>query len=365
MPRLDWRLSSPPAQMTHLHKPTFAPLLTVFLEYEYDKHSVSLQSESSKWRVSSALQKCIRRGLQSEAVFFAQALINGGQSEYFWTRIPVIALEDVGPSASKLCNFVLHCSRYKSYRQQFGDELKLASFIVSSLALSPKTRFWCDILCGWHFDVSLSHTPTHPHEEFQRARSLARNDASLLGVDGAPSLPPKSVDAVLLRAQEKGLSPDLYEALVSSTKKSVYGLHSSILAAWEVDPFTEYLLEDEAEHTAGETVGGIPLFAYDQHTVEGKKALSYLVKSLELETYHPYLANAKALGMALFQVESALLNNKACTPVSERIKACNDELELITVGIPVEHHQDCRDFLRLPDVKSEITRAKKRVLKAL
>lgn len=44
----------------------------------------------------SAVQKCIRRNLEREALFFAHELYKSGFSEWLWKRLIVITSEDVG-----------------------------------------------------------------------------------------------------------------------------------------------------------------------------------------------------------------------------------------------------------------------------
>jgi replication-associated recombination protein RarA len=60
--------------------------------------------------VASALQKCIRRGLADDALFWATELDLAGFGEYVWKRLRIIASEDVGladnsaaPTISALC----------------------------------------------------------------------------------------------------------------------------------------------------------------------------------------------------------------------------------------------------------------------
>jgi replication-associated recombination protein RarA len=46
--------------------------------------------------VASAMQKCIRRGLAEDALFWATELDLAGFGEYAWKRLKIIASEDVG-----------------------------------------------------------------------------------------------------------------------------------------------------------------------------------------------------------------------------------------------------------------------------
>lgn len=46
--------------------------------------------------VTSAMQKCIRRGMEEQALFWATELDLSGFGEYVWKRLKIIASEDVG-----------------------------------------------------------------------------------------------------------------------------------------------------------------------------------------------------------------------------------------------------------------------------
>lgn len=49
--------------------------------------------------VASALQKCIRRGLGDDALYWATELDRSGYGEYVWKRLKIMASEDVGLAA--------------------------------------------------------------------------------------------------------------------------------------------------------------------------------------------------------------------------------------------------------------------------
>src|SRR6186997_2570086 len=46
--------------------------------------------------VTSAMQKCIRRGLEPDALFWATELDRSNFGEYVWKRLRIIASEDIG-----------------------------------------------------------------------------------------------------------------------------------------------------------------------------------------------------------------------------------------------------------------------------
>jgi len=53
--------------------------------------------------VASALQKCIRRGLERDALFWATELDKAGFGEYVWKRLRIVASEDVGMANPLAC----------------------------------------------------------------------------------------------------------------------------------------------------------------------------------------------------------------------------------------------------------------------
>jgi len=52
---------------------------------------------------TSAMQKCIRRGLEEEALFWATELDLAGYGAYVWKRLQIIASEDIGLADANVC----------------------------------------------------------------------------------------------------------------------------------------------------------------------------------------------------------------------------------------------------------------------
>ena len=52
---------------------------------------------------TSAMQKCIRRGLEEEALFWATELDLAGYGAYVWKRLRIIASEDIGLADANVC----------------------------------------------------------------------------------------------------------------------------------------------------------------------------------------------------------------------------------------------------------------------
>ena len=53
--------------------------------------------------VTSAMQKCIRRGLEEDALFWATELDNAGYGAYVFKRLRIIASEDIGIADPTVC----------------------------------------------------------------------------------------------------------------------------------------------------------------------------------------------------------------------------------------------------------------------
>jgi replication-associated recombination protein RarA len=66
--------------------------------------------------VTSAMQKCIRRGLEDDALFWATELDRSNYGEYVWKRLKIIASEDIGLADPKAA--ILIGALYTSWREQ-------------------------------------------------------------------------------------------------------------------------------------------------------------------------------------------------------------------------------------------------------
>lgn len=103
---------------------------------------------------TSSLQKCIRRGMEKEAMYFAIE-IETIQPNYLFNRLEVIAHEDIGLANPQAIMFSYTC------KQQYLDMKKRKSgstrLVVSNLILymcrSPKSRL------ADHFNISRHRCP--------------------------------------------------------------------------------------------------------------------------------------------------------------------------------------------------------------
>lgn len=92
------------------------------------------------FEVVSALQKCIRRGLEEDALYWAYELAKSGNKGYYswlWQRLKIIASEDVGPA-----NFampILIDVLYRNWQKKKDNDLWYTNAVIA-LARSPKSR---------------------------------------------------------------------------------------------------------------------------------------------------------------------------------------------------------------------------------
>lgn len=95
--------------------------------------------------VASAMQKCIRRGLEEQALFWATELDLAGFGEYVWKRLRIIASEDVGLADHSAAPTIL--ALYQSWLEQrkkkdtrHAPERLFLVHAVIYLANTPKSR---------------------------------------------------------------------------------------------------------------------------------------------------------------------------------------------------------------------------------
>jgi replication-associated recombination protein RarA len=95
--------------------------------------------------VVSALQKCIRRGLEEEAMYWALEMAEAGFGQYLWKRLMVIAAEDIelaNPDALTLTTsgWLATKETTKSFSRPPGMKTEFLGPVILYLCRSPKSR---------------------------------------------------------------------------------------------------------------------------------------------------------------------------------------------------------------------------------
>lgn len=129
-------------------KPKQPKLITTPPETEDSKlqqyHGFELRTKNNTPldQVVSSLQKAIRRGLEERALYFMQEMIESGFVNYFWRRITVITLEDVGmadPQAAVLINSLAQMNERLNHKKEIRDTYA-PGMAVLYLCRAPKSR---------------------------------------------------------------------------------------------------------------------------------------------------------------------------------------------------------------------------------
>lgn len=97
-----------------------------------------------RYLAASQLQKSVRRseyGLAWEAA----AYLLRYNADYFWRRLPIIALEDVGVADPELIIAVILASKRSCLRDQMGGSLRAAASLINALCAAPKDRATDDL----------------------------------------------------------------------------------------------------------------------------------------------------------------------------------------------------------------------------
>jgi replication-associated recombination protein RarA len=136
------------------------------------------------YELLSAMQKCIRRGLEYEAVHFAVELEEFNPA-MIWNRLKIIACEDIGPA-----NPILPVLVDLLHRQYLAEKSKLAEsacklFMVNAvvcLCRSQKSRITDDLLSVVYTERELEHKfPSIP--DFALDKHTARGKAMGKNID--------------------------------------------------------------------------------------------------------------------------------------------------------------------------------------
>lgn len=134
--------------------------------------------------VVSALQKAIRRGQEERALYWAYEMIHGGYIGYFWRRISVIVVEDIGlanPEAAILCNALAQLNE-RVNRNGFTETFH-PTMAILCLCRSPKSREidysndWIDRKreMGWREEIPIESLDEHNEAGRQRIKKMEGN----------------------------------------------------------------------------------------------------------------------------------------------------------------------------------------------
>lgn len=315
-------------------------LIADLKEYEFVKKPTVLKNKGNKWRVSSAMQKAIRRGDVEMALRTASA-IHGLEPDYVWRRLCTVVLEEVGVADIDLCARFLWVATQKVWRNKNGGSLEYLYLLVEQMCRSLKDRNACDLPCIGYIDPRLEEhrkaTADLTGEEL--ASVIADNDvpaenrclvAQYLAHWEHPKVKRTEGRHLFLEAlQSAGIDEKVIEVARMGMAKQYELQPYGIPFVWqmvEASKANGTLTMEPDELTDLPLVAGLPSEAFDRHNQEGKRSISYFFAACEpvRETYYAMLGEDKAaclnaLGAVLFRVEGHQVDRRLVYEGSKEI----------------------------------------------
>ncbi len=109
--------------------------------------SLELKNKERKWEMVSSFQKSIRRGDLPLALSMVSAMSSMPEEwPYFWRRMSVVAIEDVGPADRELVLFVMACSTLYTPKKTGQYLYNLFCYLVAEIcSLDHRSRVYCTL----------------------------------------------------------------------------------------------------------------------------------------------------------------------------------------------------------------------------
>jgi hypothetical protein len=316
---------------------------------------------TTPWIAMSFMQKAIRRGNGPAALMGAATLLRDAP-ERLWRRIGCIAFEDIGVADIECLGLVTATLAGKVDRRKLGGEWAVASLIVERMADTAKNRSADDLL------MTISGLPSlvEERETFatlsdQRLQQIALGCSDLhkrglalwylMGTKRCPSpnLPHRqgNVELAFEVLAEHGVSPSMVQIARQGFRKT-----GEMLA-----PFAALLTlvngirgdaarNDRIPHKR--LVGGVPSYALDTYTREGKQSFAGFLKTNAgtvewMKANLPENGRNAFVGELVFRVEGGCLNNRWAGPAADGLRKI---YELGCLGLSQDQAADVLSLMR-------------------
>ena len=291
------------------------------------------------WIAMSALHKAIRRGRNEVALSAAATLLRDAPDK-LWRRLGGAVFEDIGLGNLSVLPLVTAAMAGKRLRHSLGGEWAVASYLVQQLCVSTKCRAADDLLM-----VVETH-PVYAEERTELAelaipdlldivvgngpvqtRALAMWYA--LGTDRRPSshlaYRRGNPDAVFNTLFEAGWPNSLVEVCRVGFQRTAEVLAPFVLLlARDLVGQVTTTLPDELP--SEESINGVPGWAYDQYSREGKAALRVFLqgRSETARWIRTGVADAdqlRFLGNLVFRVEGGAVDRRLRWEIGDQLKS--------------------------------------------
>jgi len=325
---------------------------------------------NGKWRVTSSLQKAIRRKDFENAYKAATALYNGGFGDYAWRRLAVICLEDLGIAALPLAALVFAIQGRKKWRADNGD-LHLLLYIVGQMVNVVCDRTLCETAVSAWYNPDYEAIKHHYIEGYdpQQAASIYRDKTASpdlrqlagLALSGAIHnggdyrdrvTSEKNLDA-LTEALDELQPPTLIRYIITrGVALGTEGLHIALPINWDRFRGSEFVCVAHDKLPESPIIKGLPSVAYDMHTYEGKRAYNYFKKACapvaELLAKYSPPDPVDAVSALVFLFEAGcVMAEHLSYPYQQEALLSSWKAELASVGLPNddEHIEEYREVI--------------------
>lgn len=291
----------------------------------------------SSWVAASALQKSVRRGDADLALRAAATLLKSDPAK-LWRRLAGIVVEDVGLASVETVRGTIAATADKSFRQQFGGEWAVASFLVEQVAAAPKDRATDDLL--W--------TISHHHELEELRASLAsanlaehlsriRERGALLGASlaalhgsgarwtGQVAGRPANVAATFAAMRSAGIDHEIVALAEQGFRRTREALPVLLPMLTLGMPTGKLPTQDDEFPPVVLGRNGVPTYCYDAFSWEGKSVLARFLKlntstGRWLRRHVPAERRLAVLAGGLFVVEGSLCRKRIEWPCGATLR---------------------------------------------
>lgn len=324
--------------------------------FKYDVEPYFAISKNDKWKVTSALQKAIRRGDVQQAQKMAAAAVKL-DSYYAWRRMGTFAMEDVGMGDLNAAALALCVSSDMAMRKKHGEE-KVACYVVSHLAEATKDRLNDDVLClgGYALKLDQYKGMSESLDAYSKQELAVATKSEIASY----MLRSMAIQKLYSRCKEdkdwtefNRLTVDLpvlaqYVTLKGSYK-GIHDLASSFPLTASLAVKSGPVAIEEVQFENLHKMEDLPEYALDKYTQTGRFSLLYFAKAnAEARKFFdekPVIRKGEALGFALFGIEGCKLNRRVVWDCTAGIEQKVDELEYVIAGLPLQDGRELEKIL--------------------
>jgi hypothetical protein len=306
--------------------------------------------QCDRWIASSFLQKSIRR-CEVKLAYRAAARLHELDRVGLWRRLIGIAFEDVGAGDIETLVDTVAAATSAEWRRNLGDACVL-DFIVCRLSEAPKDRSADYLMWAASEHESLGHAcdlfGRAPISERLRivadtslpltTRAVAAWFSSGIDYPYQRRVGPGDLQRLADVYRALGVADELAAATVIAARRTREPYTILVPLTWlEVQRGGRANVRNEALPRSV-IVAGVPLYAFDEHTRLGKRAINRLVQENAsiracLERFVPKRRWTAAAQHAAFYAEGSLVSRRLDWAQSNSLEALGIESELSTAEV--------------------------------